>query len=54
MKNLFMSIITFLNSKGDVTAANLYKGYEYSNIEVEIDGCVYTITIRKEDKPSEN
>ena len=54
MKNLFMELLLDLRSFGKITAANLYKGGNYSSIEVESEDAIYTVNISKEEKKNED
>ena len=54
MKDLFMCLLLNMQKFGKITAANLYKLGKLSSIELETEDAVYTITITKEDKQSEN
>lgn len=53
MKELFMCLLLNLQNHGDITAANLYEGGKFSNLTVETEDGVYTVTISKEEKKNE-
>lgn len=48
MKDLFMCLLLNLTKFGKLTEANMYRGGNYSNIKIEIDGVSYTVSISKE------
>lgn len=54
MKDLFMCLLLNLTKYGKLTEANMYRGGEWSNIKVEIDGVNYTVSISKEVVDDEN
>ena len=50
MKELFMCLLLNLQNHGDITAANLYEGGNFSNLTLKGQDGVYTVTISKEEK----
>lgn len=54
MKDLFMLLLGVLKNSGNITAATFTEKSKYSNIEIETEKDVYTISICREDKPNEN
>lgn len=54
MKQLFLQLLALLNVKGNITEASLYKNGKYSNITVELEDGIYSISISKEEKTDGN
>lgn len=54
MKDLFICLLLNLKTHGNIIAATLYQGGEFSTVEVEIEGTVYTVCISKQEKKNED
>lgn len=53
MKDLFICLLLNLKNHGNLVSATMYKGDDFSAIEIEKDGAVYTVTIAKSGKNAE-
>lgn len=53
MNELFMQLLYFLKDHGNITSANWSKDSTYSSIDLEDEDCIYSISIRKEEKKGE-
>ena len=54
MKEIFMALLLDLKHFGDITAANMYIGGNFSSFTVETKDGTYTVNIAKEDKKNED
>ena len=50
MKDLFMCLLLNLKVHGDITEANMYKGGEFSQLEISTDSGKYRISITKREE----
>ena len=53
MKDLFMCLLLNLTKHGKLVSADMYRSGVFSNIEIESEDAVYTVTITKEPKKDE-
>ena len=54
MKDLFMCLLLNLKVHGDITEANMYKGGEFSQMEISTPSGDYKISITKQEKENRN
>ena len=54
MKNLFLSLLGLLNTKGDIIDAFMYGNTGFSRIVIENESGKYAISISKEEKNNGN
>lgn len=50
MKDLFMCLLLNLKTHGNITEANMYKGGDFSQVEIATESGIYRISITKQDK----